>query len=52
MGSHKTKRNAEDYKNMALVAHALSVKNVLVGTGGGPGAMEAGYLGASASLTM
>ncbi len=47
MGDHKMARDAATYRSIALLARRLTRKGILVCTGGGPGAMEAGHLGAS-----
>jgi hypothetical protein len=46
MGSHQSGRDSEAFRMVALLAHRLARRGVLVLTGGGPGAMEAGNLGA------
>lgn len=46
MGSHQSTRDSEAFRMVALLAHRLARAGVLVLTGGGPGAMEAGNLGA------
>ena len=46
MGGHQMKRKSSEYKSVALIAHALTRAGYFVATGGGPGAMEAGNLGA------
>lgn len=46
MGGHSLHRDEETYKTVAIVARALTRNGYLVVTGGGPGAMEAGNLGA------
>jgi predicted Rossmann-fold nucleotide-binding protein len=46
MGSHSTARNAGDYATIARTAWLLCQKGFCVVTGGGPGMMEAGNLGA------
>lgn len=46
MGGHSLKRDAQTYRTVALIARALTQAGHLVVTGGGPGAMEAGNLGA------
>jgi len=45
MGGHRMLRGAEDYAGAARLAHRLGT-TYTVATGGGPGAMEAGNLGA------
>jgi len=46
MGGHALARSASVYANVARLGRALARKGWLVATGGGPGAMEAGNLGA------
>ena len=46
MGGHSLKRDADTYRTVAIIARALTQTGHLVVTGGGPGAMEAGNLGA------
>jgi len=46
MGGHSLHRDDVTYRTVAIVARALSRSGHLVVTGGGPGAMEAGNLGA------
>ncbi|MGJ8723088.1 MAG: LOG family protein [Roseibacillus sp.] len=46
MGGHSMGRDEEDFKRVARVAWALAKKGYFVATGGGPGVMEAGNLGA------
>lgn len=46
MGGHKMKRDSVDYRNVCLLGRELARAGLLVATGGGPGAMEAGHLGA------
>jgi hypothetical protein len=46
MGGHGLERDAETYRTVALVARELTRSGHLVVAGGGPGAMEAGNLGA------
>ena len=46
MGGHGLERDAETYRTVAVVARELTRSGHLVVTGGGPGAMEAGNLGA------
>ncbi len=46
MGSHQTARDTGTYREVAHLAHRLARRGFLVVTGGGPGAMEAGNLGA------
>lgn len=47
MGDHKMARDSAVYRNIVLLARRLTRGGILVCTGGGPGAMEAGHLGAS-----
>jgi hypothetical protein len=46
MGGHSMERNRGAYLDVARIAHALSSDGFLIATGGGPGAMEAGHVGA------
>lgn len=46
MGGHSLHRDEATYRTVAVVARALTRAGYLVVTGGGPGAMEAGNLGA------
>jgi predicted Rossmann-fold nucleotide-binding protein len=46
MGGHNLHRDANTYRTVAIVARSLTRTGHLVVTGGGPGAMEAGNLGA------
>lgn len=46
MGGHSLHRDEATYRTVAVVARALTRSGHLVVTGGGPGAMEAGNLGA------
>jgi predicted Rossmann-fold nucleotide-binding protein len=46
MGGHRLTRDAATYRTVAVVARELTRSGHLVVTGGGPGAMEAGNLGA------
>ena len=46
MGGHKMLRSDPAYKSVALIARGLTEAGYFVATGGGPGAMEAGNLGA------
>jgi len=46
MGGHQSPRDSEWFRAVALLAHRLARLGFLVLTGGGPGAMEAGNLGA------
>ncbi len=47
MGGHALGRDSSGYAAAATLAHALAAAGRLVVTGGGPGAMEAGNLGAA-----
>ncbi|MBN1440832.1 MAG: hypothetical protein JW929_15600 [Anaerolineales bacterium] len=47
MGDHKLARDSAAYRKIVLLARRLTRNGILVCTGGGPGAMEAGHLGAS-----
>ncbi|MBN2086454.1 MAG: hypothetical protein JW748_14640 [Anaerolineales bacterium] len=47
MGDHKMARDSTVYRDIVLLARRLTRGGILVCTGGGPGAMEAGHLGAS-----
>ncbi|RMH20657.1 MAG: hypothetical protein D6696_07690 [Acidobacteria bacterium] len=46
MGGHAMERGTEPYRAVAEIGRALSRAGLYVATGGGPGAMEAGNLGA------
>ncbi len=46
MGGHQMKRNEPAYRDVAIIARGLTQAGYFVATGGGPGAMEAGNLGA------
>lgn len=46
MGGHKLRRDDGGFSNVARIAHELATNGLYVATGGGPGAMEAGNLGA------
>ena len=46
LGGHSLKRSSVMYANVVWLSYKLARKGFLVATGGGPGAMEAGNLGA------
>ncbi len=46
MGGHQSPRGSQAFREVAQLSHRLSRLGFLVLTGGGPGAMEAGNLGA------
>lgn len=46
IGDHAMSRDSVAYENAAILARGLTRSGILVCTGGGPGAMEAGHLGA------
>ena len=46
MGGHRMKRSTSSYRDVAHIAYQLTKAGYFVATGGGPGAMEAGNLGA------
>jgi predicted Rossmann-fold nucleotide-binding protein len=46
IGDHEMARNSASYRSAAMMSRRLTRKGILVCTGGGPGAMEAGHLGA------
>lgn len=46
MGGHSCKRNTDDFRQIAHLGYKLAKAGYFVVTGGGPGAMEAGNLGA------
>lgn len=46
MGSHSTGRAEPSFKTVADLCRRLSQEGFLIATGGGPGAMEAGHVGA------
>ncbi|MGY3126665.1 putative Rossmann-fold nucleotide-binding protein [Agrococcus sp. UYP33] len=48
MGGHALRRDSPEYRQAAHLAHGLARAGRVVATGGGPGAMEAGNLGARA----
>lgn len=47
MGGHKLPRDSAPYRDVVRLARRLARAGLLVCTGGGPGAMEAGHLGAA-----
>jgi predicted Rossmann-fold nucleotide-binding protein len=47
MGDHRLPRDHPSYRRIALLTRRLTRNGLLVCTGGGPGAMEAGHLGAA-----
>ncbi len=49
MGGHKLQRSSDEYRKVARLALKLSKKGFMVCSGGGPGAMEASHLGATAA---
>jgi predicted Rossmann-fold nucleotide-binding protein len=49
MGGHDRGRDEDAYKNVAFLGKQLSLNGYVVVTGGGPGLMEAGNLGAYAA---
>ena len=49
MGGHQMSRSSEQYGTVAELGRRLARLGMLVCTGGGPGAMEAGHLGAALS---
>ncbi|MES1170161.1 MAG: hypothetical protein ABUL47_05690, partial [Leifsonia sp.] len=49
MGGHQLPRDSDAYRSIAELGRDLARRNMLVCTGGGPGAMEAGHLGAALS---
>lgn len=46
MGGHRVRRDDASYRAVAVLGRALARADLLVATGGGPGAMEAANLGA------
>ena len=46
MGGHRMKRSSSAYRDVAHLAYKLTKAGYFLATGGGPGAMEAGNLGA------
>ncbi|MEZ4700189.1 MAG: hypothetical protein R2834_07670 [Rhodothermales bacterium] len=46
MGGHRMKRGEPAYRDVARMAYSLTGRGYFIATGGGPGAMEAGNLGA------
>ncbi|WP_436792544.1 LOG family protein [Actinospongicola halichondriae] len=51
MGGHAAERGSPTYRAAADIAAGLSRRGLTVLTGGGPGAMEAGHLGARLALS-
>jgi len=49
MGGHQLPRDSAAYRSIAELGRDLARRGMLVCTGGGPGAMEAGHLGAALS---
>ncbi|MFC5501175.1 LOG family protein [Lysinimonas soli] len=49
MGGHELPRDSAAYRRIAELGRELARRRLLVCTGGGPGAMEAGHLGAALS---
>jgi len=49
MGGHQLPRDSAAYRSIAELGRDLARRGMLVCTGGGPGAMEAGHVGASLS---
>ncbi|MEO6116303.1 MAG: hypothetical protein ABIP33_07960 [Pseudolysinimonas sp.] len=49
MGGHQLPRDSAAYRSIAELSRDLARRDMLVCTGGGPGAMEAGHLGAALS---
>ena len=47
IGDHKMARDSAVYRSIAIIARRLTRAGFLICTGGGPGAMEAGHLGAA-----
>lgn len=47
IGDHGMARDSEAYRKAAVLARRFTRRGMLVCTGGGPGAMEAGHLGAA-----
>ncbi len=47
IGDHAMSRDSAAYRNAALLGRRLTRSGFLICTGGGPGAMEAGHLGAA-----
>lgn len=47
MGGHQLPRDSASYRSIAELGRDLARRGMLVCTGGGPGAMEAGHVGAS-----
>jgi hypothetical protein len=49
MGGHQLRRDSAAYRTIAELGRDLARRGMLVCTGGGPGAMEAGHVGAALS---
>jgi predicted Rossmann-fold nucleotide-binding protein len=47
IGDHELARDSDAYRKAVILARRLTRSGILVCTGGGPGAMEAGHLGAA-----
>ena len=47
IGDHRLARDSATYRSAAILARRLTRRGFLICTGGGPGAMEAGHLGAA-----
>ena len=47
IGDHKMSRDSATYRQIVILARRLTRNGFLICTGGGPGAMEAGHLGAA-----
>ncbi len=47
IGDHALSRDSKAYRSAVMLARGLTRNRILVCTGGGPGAMEAGHLGAA-----
>lgn len=49
MGGHGLSRDQDAYREVAILARQLTRSGYVIATGGGPGAMEAGHLGAASA---